>query len=1033
MRGHTRHQFKMFNIFNKVEKDDRPVILFRYADSALVQNLNHLISEINIGEHRCIAIKKNSTTFIFVIDLHHSYFIVYSQYISMGYYFELISSRIINSLDDLGLEINKINGCHIDRELSIVFKPLKYYQNRKSVDPTDELYNELEKLDNYDAKLEEYNRNEELKLRKFNEDKYAHEQLKVWEDYLSTKSQHYNLANKQFVVAPKVADIKKKFVDIETISKYTEKADKDTLTKIINDFGGAIVNGKVQMSLIEFSKWQKSCNNSPTQNIEISIRGKLKLTITVKCDGFKKAKIFRDENDLNNVEFHYGQYNYSTQLINLTYYADNLDDINLLIKKAHNSYNFSDVYEDSAIIEFDLNITLIESDEDRQKRLKILSGCAIYSEPEQRGIYLGKLNEKGSGRNSLRIFLPDNPDERNKSLDFFRNLGTQKKYIYPGLIAETTLLNRELKAISKVKDGTQLFNSNLKEFIFNSSRASAIDVFIGLTSDEITNTDEYIDCLSNQLLQLNGPQREAVVKGVYANDLSLIQGPPGTGKTTIIAELIWQHIRQNQKTRIMLTSQTNLAIDNVLNRLFYNSAINRTSSAWRFIMLIKPIRIAESEKIEEDGMPYSEERILDWVEDNNITESSNNIVHSWLMHISKRIPEHEHFSNVLSEWKSAISEPNKSLRKIFAQQYLNDSNVLCITCGKVDSKDFKNFEKNIGFDVVIVDEASKTTPPELLMPLCYARKSIIIGDHRQLPPVIFENEFFDKIREADPEFELKLDREFKHKLVDESLFKRMITHQFLSPTIKSTLNIQYRMHPDINAVISQFYRDDTTELICGLNESCVDSPNFQRESRYHGFSFGKFINPKVHTIWVDVPDGYERSENNSYFNESEINAVEMVIEALSRAHGFKDYMKYWENVQDDETRVTESKISIISFYAAQVKKIRERLNSVLVNNHLNLATDSVDRFQGKESGIVIVSTVRTNGLGFTKTPERLNVALSRARRLLIIVGNSNFYTSDRAKNDDGETIYRNVIEAITRPEGNGVFIDYHELKYMLGH
>ena len=128
----------------------------------------------------------------------------------------------------------------------------------------------------------------------------------------------------------------------------------------------------------------------------------------------------------------------------------------------------------------------------------------------------------------------------------------------------------------------------------------------------------------------------------------------------------------------------------------------------------------------------------------------------------------------------------------------------------------------------------------------------------------------------------------------------------------------------------------------------------------------------------------------------------------------------------------ESEGGVISFYAAQVQKIRNAIQSYCDRNEIKVSTKSVDRFQGQESGIVIVSTVRTKKLGFTKTPERLNVALSRARRLLIIVGNSGFYSSDKAKTNDGKDIYKNVIDQI-KNSNNGVFIDYRELRTLLGY
>ena len=88
-----------------------------------------------------------------------------------------------------------------------------------------------------------------------------------------------------------------------------------------------------------------------------------------------------------------------------------------------------------------------------------------------------------------------------------------------------------------------------------------------------------------------------------------MQGPPGTGKTTVIAELIWQHIRKNQTQKLLLTSETNLAVDNALEKLMNTRNINPELA--RFISLIKPLRFGKPKKFEEEGRKYSVERIFE--------------------------------------------------------------------------------------------------------------------------------------------------------------------------------------------------------------------------------------------------------------------------------------------------------------------------------------------------------------------------------------------------------------------------------------
>lgn len=1011
-------------IFGKYlnETEDRSAILIRHDALPLLEQWQ---SYLNMGIHRCVIIKKNYFCFVFIICSSNVTIEMSVSFDDERSYFKVIECKKIESLEGSSYQLDKVSN--IDRTFELAIKPVEWkYRNEQAKMLSSNLYyDELESLDNYEVVMEELRRQEEIRLREEEENKNAEIQLDVWTKYVNKERELLDDANRPFALAGKLPDIKKALVDIETLPNITTIADRGMLEEISGLIGGVVSDDKLEMTLEEFVKWQENEN----QTIDAKILGILTLKMTVECDGHWCAKEFKDEHKLGR-EFYFGWYDSESSSIELTYKTADLTKLFKFYERVNNSYHFdSTVALSEAKVSFSLQITTTESEEERKKRIEILSGRDFYSKPNMQGVFLGTLSKNGSDKKQLRIILPKEKEEKEAAKTFFKN--NNNGLIYPGLLQDRVLLNRQFDALNKLVNPQKLQNKLLKEFIFNSSRANATEEFVGLNSESLACTPQYIDCQNSQMLSLNPSQQEAVVKGLYAKDLCLLQGPPGTGKTTVISELIWQHIRKDQKVRIMLTSQTNLAIDNALNRLFSNSAVIEGSSAWHNMMLIKPIRKADSEKIEDEGLPFSQERIEEWAISTDDEKTSNNIVSRWMNHIAQRIKSNDTFADLLDEWRSALNNPTVSMRKTFADQYLLDSNVLCMTCGKVDSQDFKEYEAGKGFDVVIVDEASKATLPELIMPLCYARKSIIIGDHRQLPPVIFEDDFFKKIREIDPDLEAELDNHFKHELVDESLFKRLIMHPFLSPTIQSMFNMQYRMHPEINAVISQFYSGG---LNCGLDLVKVDVPDFsEKDSRYHGLSFGKFIQPNIHTIWVDVPDGMEQGgEGSSTFNEREIEAVKLVIEALSEADGFSRYMNYWSKCSNIETRVTESKIGVISFYAAQVQKIRNAIQSYCDRNEIKVSTKSVDRFQGQESGIVIVSTVRTKKLGFTKTPERLNVALSRARRLLIIVGNSGFYSSDKAKTNDGKDIYKNVIDQI-KNSNNGVFIDYRELRTLLGY
>ena len=763
-------------------------------------------------------------------------------------------------------------------------------------------------------------------------------------------------------------------------------------------------------------------------------------------------------------------------------------------------------------------VCLRESQKDNEKAL-----------PNIKEVYIGKLAPESS-QNQLVFNIPMHfKEDKERACEFLSFIKTNPKIksVHANLRGDESKTKWLREAMDKLKDGSQNsqkpnacpINDNIKNFIFDSSKARPTVKF-ELT--DIRETSEYRDSHKYEILEINESQREAVLKAVQANDLCLLQGPPGTGKTTVIAELIWQHIRLNQSQRILLTSETNLAVDNALEKMMGEKNIRKDLA--RYITIIKPLRFGKATRFEEEGKKYSIERIDKWVEEEYVQEeqymeeqlgqeeyktdvdveiedenTNSNAVQDWMRHIATRADQkNEKFSEVLKNWTNDMVFPNKDTKLYFRNKYFKYANVIGSTCSSTGSPAFareyvglyhsvpddfnkkkkevdwlvekapqslkirkllsemgvpygddlgndadsykelmKEFLK-IDFDVVVMDEASKATPPDLLMPLCFGKKSIVIGDHRQLPPMLHSRTFKETLETiSDAKFKSQIDDIIDKEFVETSQFKRMITNPSLSPTIKSTFDTQYRMHPDINDVINQFYLDDESGgLHCGLDLKSVNDPKLENpQSRYHGFSCEGFINENVHTIWIDV-DAPEKIDGTSRVNATEVEAVKHVLELLKKSHGFDEYMKFWdEHVLDKTKRKFEKEVGIISFYGKQVALLRDvRLTAQKAGIPIRLNT--VDKFQGMERNIVIVSTVRSdkrddgnqkivpnNDYGFAESAERLNVALSRAKRLLIVIGNKEFFY--KAKSSDGKPLYKNAIDSIRK---HGRIIDYEKLR-----
>ncbi len=642
------------------------------------------------------------------------------------------------------------------------------------------------------------------------------------------------------------------------------------------------------------------------------------------------------------------------------------------------------------------------------------------------------------------------------------------QFVFPVLTGDLEKISRLKKTFSMATSGNNLLNDNLQNFIFDSSLATPTrDLQYILRRDG----GPYLD-LCRHLInsKINESQKDAILKCLFAKDLAVIQGPPGSGKSTAIAELIWQLIRtgfkQGKRERILLTSETNLAVDNAISRIV-NSKMN----------LVKPIRFGDEEKLESEGLLFSIELMKKWVafgndallpddEDNEEETDSvlkmDLILNNWLENISRRsfygISAEE--NDVMTRWKKVLSDPDKNIREIVYRNYIDSCNVIGATCSsigdkKTDGKGTTQFYRcfkevfcpnkqnvKIEFTTVIQDESSKATPAELVLPFVYGNRAIVIGDHRQLPPMLDCEEMESSLDYAlssakTPEDRDKITRlktflDTQFDKIEESHFQRL--YENADPSIKETFNLQYRMHPDINEVIKQFYLKDGG-LDCGLikpKDLGVDDRDFSNPaSRYHGLDIRPLIGHNTHVLFVNT-DSPEMLDGTSRVNYGE---VEVIGKLLDRFESSSTFLRYLNKFSKEEDR----QIGIISFYGKQIKQIRALAR---LHKEIPIRVSTVDRFQGMERNIIIVSMVRSHviqahkddspnfarfqkygypeqqSLGFAQSPNRLNVALSRAKRLLVIVGNEKHFSK--------HPIYKKLFNTI-RSNPNNKVIEQSEL------
>jgi len=274
---------------------------------------------------------------------------------------------------------------------------------------------------------------------------------------------------------------------------------------------------------------------------------------------------------------------------------------------------------------------------------------------------------------------------------------------------------------------------------------------------------------------------------------------------------------------------------------------------------------------------------------------------------------------------------------------LEEANVVAGTCSGIAGT--KDFDRE--FDYVIVDEAGRATPLDLLMPIVKGRSIVLVGDHRQLPPTI--------------------DREIRQQLRDdgelkETLFQKLFDNMHHSR--RAQLLYQYRMAPDICSVVKGLSYSDV-DLRCGS----------EAERRKHPFG-----DRWAAVCWVQPVGDSNRAVaeegGTSLRNDAEVDAAVSRLQEIAKGLARTDLTNYT--------------VGVISMYRAQVEAF-DRAIPIALKEHpiLKIETGTVDAFQGREKDAIIVSLVGTdpNRVSFFQDFRRINVALSRAKELLIIVGN----------------------------------------------
>jgi serine/threonine protein kinase/energy-coupling factor transporter ATP-binding protein EcfA2 len=478
------------------------------------------------------------------------------------------------------------------------------------------------------------------------------------------------------------------------------------------------------------------------------------------------------------------------------------------------------------------------------------------------------------------------------------------------------ILNRQNNALKNLKNGNSIIGNLLSKI----SRVKLLEPKQALP--EIT---EWLNA------ELDDNQQEAVRKilALHHGEFLAIQGPPGTGKTTVITESILQILKREPRARILITSQSNQAVDNVLERIV----------KFPDMRLARFVRGKANEaRISDVALKYTYESVIN-LELKKIGET--------IEQTKAHFVDHSPLGELQQEWQKRIQGGDESLEETI----IKNINVIFGTLVGIAS--WKSF-KNIQFDYVIVDEAGRATLPELAITLNRATKFVLIGDHKQLPPV-FEDEIINEV-----EIKGYTKAEIRTTVFEE-LYEKLKEDR---PEYSHFLNRNYRMHSSIANLISQMFYDEQI-----ITNSELDK---QKDHRLSSL--------KYHVYWYSTEKFEERQEKSagtSWNNRKNAKEVKRLLSKINQEY------------QPLEIRKT---VGIISPYRSQSELLNQIIKAKSEEwTHLEIEIATVDAFQGSDKDIVVFDTVRSNPsnrLGHITDVKRLNVALSRAKELLLIVGDA---------------------------------------------
>ena len=428
---------------------------------------------------------------------------------------------------------------------------------------------------------------------------------------------------------------------------------------------------------------------------------------------------------------------------------------------------------------------------------------------------------------------------------------------------------------------------------------------------------------------LNPTQEEAVNKVLRAKDVAIVHGPPGTGKTTTLVEAIYETLRR--ENQVLVCAQSNMAVDWISEKL-----VDRG---------VNVLRIGNPTKVNDKMLSFTYERRFEAHPDYDQLWAIRKAIRELRAH-RKRGDEKYH--QKLERLKERATELEL---RINAQLFDEARVIACTLVGS--SSRLLDGQK---FGTLFIDEAAQALEAACWIPIRRVSRVVLAGDHCQLPPTV------------------KSIAALKAGL-GKTLMERIVEQK---PEVVTLLKIQYRMNEDIMHFSSDWFYGNQVE----------SAPEVKYRS---------ILDLDIPMTWIDTSDFELPEDSDLTFKEQfvgesfgRINKAEAELTLLALENYFSKIGK---------ARILEEHIDVgvISPYRAQVQYLRRLLKKKEFFKPYRslISVNTVDGFQGQERDIILISLVRANDegqIGFLRDLRRMNVAITRARMKLIILGDASTMT-----------------------------------------